>query len=458
MLDLSELPPTRRSDHTTVVLVGIALILIAGVVALGAIRYGGIDGLVLRARAEITARRAHPDQVPTPIAYDASAAQQLALSTPTASPEPTASTVPATPTVAPTAASAMAPTMAPTIVPTTAPTATPTTAPSPAPVHQLQAPAVELTGLAHVWQTWNNCGPATLSMGLSYFGSDLDQAEIGAVLRTHRDDKNVSPEELAGFARSQGLQSIVRANGNDDLLRTLLSNNVPVLIETWAEPEPGDGLGHYRLLTGYDHAAREWIAYDSFISTGVDPKQPYRGIRIPYDQAARDWAVFNRVYVLIYTAQMDPLVRSILGPDFEEATMWQRALQTAEQAVQQRPDDAFAWFNLGTDLVVMGQLERAAAAYDQARAIGLPWRMLWYQFGPFAAYYGTERYEELIALSNATLNLTTQVEEIHYWRGLGLRETGDLEGAVAAFRSALELNPGYAPASDALATLERSAP
>jgi predicted double-glycine peptidase len=89
-----------------------------------------------------------------------------------------------------------------------------------------------LTGLAHAWQTWNNCGPATLAMVLSYSGSTLTQADVGVTLRTDKEDKNVSPEELADFARSQGLRALVRVNGDADRLRLLLSNGVPVVIET----------------------------------------------------------------------------------------------------------------------------------------------------------------------------------------------------------------------------------
>jgi hypothetical protein len=32
----------------------------------------------------------------------------------------------------------------------------------------------------HIFQTFNNCGPAALSMALSYFGIDIAQGEIGA--------------------------------------------------------------------------------------------------------------------------------------------------------------------------------------------------------------------------------------------------------------------------------------
>lgn len=331
--------------------------------------------------------------------------------------------------------------------PTASPTATPT------PAYRPAATAVALTGFTHTWQTWNNCGPATLAMHLSYFGSTLSQADVAAVLRLNKDDKNVGPEELAAFARSQDLHALVRVNGDADRLRLLLSNGVPVLIETWLEPEPGNGMGHYRLLTGYDDAQQEWIAFDSYVSRGVDPYQPYRGIHLPYDEVARLWAVFNRTYVLVYTDDLAPVVLSILGEDTDDTTMWQRALLRVQAEVQQRPNDPFAWFNRGTDLVALGQFEQAAAAYDQARLIGLPWRMLWYQFGPFRAYYETGRYQELIVLADATIRTAGDIEEVYYWKGLGLTAQGNIAGARQAWQRALELNPNYAEAAAALTAI-----
>jgi tetratricopeptide (TPR) repeat protein len=291
-------------------------------------------------------------------------------------------------------------------------------------------------------------------MVLSYRGSTLTQADVEVALRPDKEDKNVSPEELADFARSQGFHASVHVNGDADRTRLLLSNGVPVMIETWLEPEPGDGMGHYRLLTGYDDAQEEWIAFDSYVSTGVDPDQTYRGIRLPYDKVDQLWAVFNRVYILVYTDEQAPIVRSILGEDADAANMWQRALLSAQKTVRQRPEDPFAWFNLGTDLVALGDFEQAAAAYDRARVIGLPWRMLWYQFGPFQAYFETGRFQEAISLADATLNVAKYVEELHFWKGMALQATGDPAGARRAFERALALNPNYAEAAAALATVE----
>ena len=140
-------------------------------------------------------------------------------------------------------------------------------------------------------------------MALSYFGSTLDQAAIAQNLRFNDEDKNVNPSELAARARELGYQATVRVNGNAETLRRLLSNGLPILIETWLEPEPGDGFGHYRLLTGYDDRDEHWIAYDSYVGVGlVNPGGEYQGIRLPFAETDELWKVFNRTYIVIYHA------------------------------------------------------------------------------------------------------------------------------------------------------------
>jgi hypothetical protein len=343
------------------------------------------------------------------------------------------------------------------LVPTGTPLPTATTPPIPtaAPAHQPAQSAVALTGFTHEWQTWNNCGPATLAMNLSYFGSTLTQADVGPVLRRHPDDKNVSPEELVAFAAGQGYQAQVRVNGSTDLMRLLISNGIPVLIETWLEEEPNDGMGHYRLLTGYDDAEQYWIGYDSYVDTGLFSSiGPYRGIRMSYAETDALWKVFNRTYLLIYTDAQAPLVASIYGEALDPGVMWQRAAQEAQAIVQQTPNDAFAWFNLGTDLTTLGDYGGAAQAYDQARRLGLPWRMLWYQFGPFQAYDAVGRAQDVLTLADATLSTTQNIEELHYWRGRALAALGDAAEAQHAWQQALALNPDYRPAGEALATLQ----
>jgi len=340
----------------------------------------------------------------------------------------------------------------PAFTPILIPTATPLPSATPLPIYQPAQAAVELKGFNHQWQTWNNCGPATLSMNLSYYGSPLTQANIGAVLRRDPDDKNVSPEELVDFARTQGFYAQLRVNGNSDLMRLFLSNGIPVIIETWLEPEPNDGMGHYRMLTGYNDAEQRWTGYDSYVSEGlIGGGKPYRGIVMPYGETEQLWNVFDHTYVLIYTEEKAPLVQAILGATFSEQAMWQTALQQTQAMVNQEPDDPFAWFNLGTNFVAMKDYANAAAAYDRAEQIGLPWRMLWYQFGIFQAYYETGQYQKVIKLVNDTLVHTQTVEELYYWKGRALVALGDPNNARVALQRSLKLNPDFQPAVAAMA-------
>lgn len=414
-------------------LAGVA-ILVTGV---GCARYGGPSGVVRRVQAEIGSHRPHPVFVPTPLA-------PLAVAT-----------SPAVESLAPAPEGAVvAPLTKP--EPETAATATSTPLPAPTatPAHAPPTSAVTLTNFHHQWQTWNNCGPATLAMGLSYFGSALGQADVATVLRPDPDDKNVSPHEMVAYARSQGYRARLQVNGNLEQLRLLLSNGIPVIVETWHVPEPNDGMGHYRLLAGYDDANQRWIAYDSYDAEWlVNPDGEYQGIYLPYAGLDDLWKVFNRVAVVVYTDELTPLVESILGPSLDDAIMWQQSLLRAQVETEQNPDDPFAWFNLGSSYVALGQYAQAAAAYDRARQIGLPWRMLWYQFGPFQAYYEAGRYAEVVALADATLQVVHNLEEVHYWRGRALLAQGDLAGARRAFQRAVALNVNYKAAADALAAL-----
>jgi tetratricopeptide (TPR) repeat protein len=461
----------RRSKQTLVVLaLTIALLVFMVAIAFGSLRYGGPDGLILRVRVALAQQRSGPAEppppfVPTPLPTPAGS-HLLALLAPSPTPD-------STPLATPGAASAQAP-RAPTVPfaaveslpdrPTATATATQTATPSPTPqptptaaISVQSAPEirdlgfVQLSGLAHYWQTWNNCGPATLAMNLSYFGLPLTQKQTASVLKPNWDDKNVSPHEMAAYARSQGLSALVRVNGSAELLRRYVDAGIPVLIETWLDHD--GGMGHYRLVVGYDDAARQWIVYDSYISDGIDPKGPYPGIRMSYDDLTRLWRVFNGTYVLVYDAARAAAAQQILGDEADDAVMWQRSLERAQADAAANPGDAFAWFNLGSSLTVQGRFADAASAFDQARVIGLPWRMLWYQFEPFQAYYEAGRHAELIALADSVIATAGNIEETFYWRGRALQATGDLDGARQAYQRAFELNSNYTEAQQALAEL-----
>jgi tetratricopeptide (TPR) repeat protein len=366
------------------------------------------------------------------------AATPLALITPAESPTPIPSATPPPPT------------------PTPAPSASPTTeaqAADAAPVVALSGPvpptaapgagAHTLPGVAHVYQKWNNCGPSTILMALSAFGVQLDQLAVAAQLKPDREDTNVTPEELAAFARSQGLAARVRFNGNRDIVRALVHVGVPVVVEQWIDVHGRGAMGHFRVVTGYDNGTGEFIVNDSYYG-------PNR--RHSYDTFDREWAPFLGAYVAVYRPEQEGAVRAAIGGDWDDAAMWQRALADQTRRAAEAPNDPWSWYALGEVQSHLGDYPAAVESFDRANGIGLPFRAYWYQFGYYRALYEIGALDRLIAHADATIESMKgeNLEESHYWRGLALRQLGREDEARASFARALEFNPLYAPAREAL--------
>ncbi len=388
--------------------------------------------------------------LPTPVLDRASedAAMNLlqmpiVLASETPSPFP-AATLPPTATPLPTATPTPSPT--PTLAPPTAVPVSPTAAAS-----GWDFPASErLFGITHQQQTWNNCGPATITMALSYYGWQQDQEYAKNRLKPNREDKNVSPSELVNFVNTQTqVRAMMRMGGSLDLLKALIANQFPVVVERGIMFEANDWLGHYQVLVAYDEALGRFYAYDSFMGTG----EFERGVIVPYSDLDADWRAFNRLFIVVYNPVDEVRLKTVLGDLADEQLAALRAFETAQSEARQNPQDAFAWFNLGTSLVALERHAEAANAFDQARRYNLPWRMLWYQFGPFEAYFAVGRYDDVLSLAQINLNNAQELEETYYWRGRVYAAQGEIAKARAEFNRALSYNPYFQAARDALASL-----
>lgn len=317
-----------------------------------------------------------------------------------------------------------------------------------------------MTGFTHVYQEWNNCGPATMVMALTHFGRVHSQRDTAAVMRPNPEDRNVTPQEMADFVNAQeGMQALARINGDLDLLKRLLANNVPVIIEIGFDP-PGEyrwlgWYGHYLLPVAYDDASGQVWVYDSWLGTSEVPQTNAdpNGRVLTYDELDAYWSQFNRSYIVIHQPEQAALVADLLGQARDDNTMWRNSLTRAQEEAARNPGNAFFWFNLGTSYNALGDFEKAAAAFDQARAIGLPWRMLWYQFGPYEAYYQTGRYDDVVLLAETTLQDRPYFEESFYYLGLAQAAQGDDQSARENLESAAAFNPNFVPARQALTEL-----
>jgi hypothetical protein len=337
-----------------------------------------------------------------------------------------------------------------------APSATTTPAPTPTAPSTPLPPSVRLTGVRYERQTWNNCGPANLSMALSFWGWQGSQRDTAEVLKPNPRDKNVMPYEMASYVEGHtGLRIVVRYGGTPDTLRRLLAAGFPVIIEKGFEGTSFDGwMGHYQVLTGYDEAQQVFVAQDSYVAPDV---------LVPYDIVESYWRNFNFVYLVAYPPEREAELLALLGRQADYTASVQDAAERAgrEALTLTGRDQYFAWFNRGTSLMLLQDYAGAAAAYDAAFQLypsipgtQRPWRMLWYQTGPYFAYFYSGRYHDVINLATTTLNAMEEpiLEESYYWRALAREALGDPDGAVADLRASLSYHPGFGPS---LAALQR---
>jgi tetratricopeptide (TPR) repeat protein len=368
---------------------------------------------------------------------------------------------------------AIAPTPGQVEQPTNTPTAS-TTQPaiSPTPTLTPLPSSAYLSGVISEPQLWNNCGPATLSMYLSFYDWGLTQNEAADVLKPNPRDKNVMPYEMIDFVNERTAQrALWRYGGDLQTLKTLLNAGFPVMVENGFEPanlKREGWMGHYLLLVGYDDTRQIFTTQDSYLlghpPTGSDPipeneRANFRGFDVTYSELEAKWRAFNYVFIVVYPADKENDVINALGPlATDEAAnhiAYTRAINEAA-ALPSIRERFFAWFNAGTSAVYLNDYATAAAHYDTAFKLypdipeaDRPWRIMWYQTGPYFAYYYTGRYADVIQLADQTLKVMSEpiLEETYYWRGLSYYALGDTDRAVADLRESAKVHPGFAPAT-----------
>lgn len=340
-------------------------------------------------------------------------------------------------------------------------TPTPTVTTTPLPV------TVTLEGVKYEHQRnrWNYCGPANFSMALTFWGWTGNRDVIGKAIKPSDDDKNVMPYELVDYVTDEvpGLSALQRYGGDIETLKRLLSAGFPVVAEKGYYERDYTGkmgwMGHYQFVTGYDDTSSTLLVQDTYLDGP--------NFSIPYDEFTDGWRAFNYVFVVTYPLDREQELIALLGPLADANSAAQRALERAqtESKTLSGINRFFSYFNIGTSHVVMQQYADATYAYDFSFQLyaGLtgddsirPYRMMWYQTGPYFAYYYTNRYTDVINLATTTLEDTISapvLEESLIWRGRAYYMAGQTDKAIKDYRAALKVHPNWPPAVQALQDL-----
>jgi tetratricopeptide (TPR) repeat protein len=283
---------------------------------------------------------------------------------------------------------------------------------------------------------------------------------VASYLKPNPEDRNVSPWQISDYVNEQmpGFNAITRSGGSLEMIKRFLAAGFPVVIEKGYELPDSGWWGHYLTVYGYDDNLQELYSQDTYLGPfdGSGRTDTYRDF-LPY------WQQFNNTFYIVYEPDQEATVEALLGEEmFDDFKMWQKVAATAEQETKDRPEDVFSWYNLGTALTRMGGLtgeqgyyQGGAQAFDKARELGLPPRMLWYQFEPYLAYLRTDRYQDIIDLADATLETQggRNVEETFWYKGHAQAYLGDVSGAITSYQQSLAVNENFYPAQISLDSL-----
>jgi tetratricopeptide (TPR) repeat protein len=301
----------------------------------------------------------------------------------------------------------------------------------------------------HVAQTFNNCGPASLSMMLSYYDNSVSQKDLGAKLRPYQhptgdnDDKSVTVAELALEAKNYNLISYYLPNGNMDIIKKLVANGMPVLVRTWLHPN--EDIGHYRIVRGYDDIKQEIIQDDSYEG---------KNRRYSYKVFVEMWQPFNYEYMVLARPDQVQIVDEIIGEDVTESIAWQHAYERAIVEETENQNNVYPIFNQAVALYHLGRYKESIRAFELSQS-KIPGRMLWYQIQPIQSYLEDKQYDKVFSLTSAILdNHNRGFTELYLLRGRAYKEQGKIEAARNEFQQAVFYNVNSEEAKQALSGIE----
>lgn len=311
------------------------------------------------------------------------------------------------------------------------PAANPTPIPTPSPLPQSQL----LANGTHTFQSFNNCGPASLSMTLSYYDINRSQAEIGNRLRPTQnpqginDDKSVTLAEMAAYAQEElQLYTFTSPLGDVQLIQDLLAEDIPVVTRTLLEME--SDIGHYRIIVGYDQDRQVLIQDDSLQGNDLE---------YSYQEFEQLWQPFLYEFMVVVPEDKQEIAQEILTDYQNQDAVWREALELAQNWTRSNSASGYDYLNLSVAATNLGEYQAASHAYQQGETL-LPRRALWYQIEPLIAEYQLGNYQRVIQLTQTITQGNQAYSEAWALRGLAYRQLGDNQAANQALAQAESYN------------------
>jgi hypothetical protein len=287
----------------------------------------------------------------------------------------------------------------------------------------------------HIFQTFNNCGPAALSMALRFYGVKVSQEELGQTLRPYQvqggdnDDKSVTLSELAKKSKELGFIPYHRPMGNPEIIKQFIANDIPVITRTWTKPN--EDIGHYRIIKGYDDTNGTFLQDDSLQN---------KNLTYTYEEFNEIWKKFNYEYLVLIPKEKQKIAEQILGTNADEKISWQNAVNNSLNELAVNPNDIYSRFNLSVAYYNTDKFQYSVEEFEKVEN-HLPFRTLWYQIEPIQAYFELGNYDRVFQITDKILNNQNRAfSELYILRGKIYQKQGNTDAARNEFEKAVFYN------------------
>jgi predicted double-glycine peptidase len=221
--------------------------------------------------------------------------------------------------------------------------------------------------LTNIPQTWNNCGPSAVAEVLAYWGITHSQAQVQAVLRADGDPLGMDSYGVPAYMRSLGLRALVGVAGSERLLKALISNGFPVIVDQYISMS--NQAGHYRPIQAYDDKRGVYVSSDPYLGQGHE---------IRYADFTVMWQSTNRQFLVLYPPGREAVLQAVLA-----AAGWNRTCAYRQDLAYQQgllkgaiPDPSLEgnpksyYLAVAWDQVELGQATAMRQAIQQALRLG----------------------------------------------------------------------------------------
>jgi hypothetical protein len=215
--------------------------------------------------------------------------------------------------------------------------------------------------MRHLWQSLNNCGPASVVMALSTFGIDADQEEARLALRGPDVRRGMGPGGVNPWVTSlYDLRSVSRSNGTIELMKHFVANGFAPMVTQWMQDPTISRIAHWRTVRGYDDDLAVFYVNDPMLGANVP---------LSYEWFNANWQPFSYRWMVIYKPRDADRVQQIVGADWSELGMRDRFYARAKADAYAQETSA-AWLTYGEAAYQDGWFAEAVAAFERGMQLG----------------------------------------------------------------------------------------